>query len=447
MSIKYGTPTEEQLEKINRLSKRTLSADEVFSFSGKSAGNMMIPNRYMDLSPEILKVMADDAKKGVSFMLNHNWSWSSNGQAIPYGKVFDGRVADSQDEGETVALFLDKYIVRDDETVDGMSANALIKKIETGILSDTSIGWGTDNMVCSICGMNYYSRDCNHWRGREYELANGSKKVCTVTAMPPSVMIPNNNNALFEESIVWDGAYPGAMVAQSKQGDIIELPTGKFTVVPDKEEYPEGTLYHGYYHNGDIVAMVKKTDKKVYSMNSKEKGSESLMNEKLLKMLQAFGIEFKEGETKLDEALLSTIAEKWDATVEAIKESAEPLQEGESLPLSEEYLGIPIKEISETLGTEFKADDILKFAKEGIEYHKQVIEDAIAMGVKAMGNDFPAETWKQTFSTMGTTAIKEILKTWEIQAQDNIPTGRNSVNNDGEETQAKFPDEAFRVGR
>ena len=74
MMSKFGVPTEEQLAKINKLAKRTLSADEVFAFSGKSAGDMLIPNRYTRISKELLQVMADDAKKGVSFMLNHNWS-------------------------------------------------------------------------------------------------------------------------------------------------------------------------------------------------------------------------------------------------------------------------------------------------------------------------------------------------------------------------------------
>ena len=106
--------------------------------------------------------------------------------------------------------------------------------------------------------------------------------------MPPSVIIPNNNNALFEESIVWDGAYPGAVVTQAKHGDVIETPSGLFTVVDDKEELPENTLFRGFYHNGDIVTMVKKSDKKkvftvgyLKTKDSMEQGGEN-MDEKVL---------------------------------------------------------------------------------------------------------------------------------------------------------------------
>jgi hypothetical protein len=428
---KFGMPTDEQLAKINKLAKRTLSADEVFAFSGKSAGDMMIPGRHMKLSPELLKIMMEDAKKGVSFMLNHNWSNFGGLQAVPYGKVFDGRMENSTENGETMSLFLDKYIVRDDEVVDGVSANALIKKIETGVLSDTSIGWGTDNMTCSICGMNYYGGQCSHFKGRTYEMADGSMKTCTVTAMPPSMMIPNNNNALFEESIVWDGAYPGACVMQSKHGDIIELPTGKFTILQDKEELPEGTLFHGYYHNGDIVTMVKKSDnKKVFAA----KGGEKPMNEKLTKLLETLGITYKEGETKFEE-VSNQLAEKWDAIPKV-----EP-------PKGEVVSYMTPEQVKEKLGKELTADEVLNLAKEGQDYHKKVSDEALAMGVRAMGNDFPKETWEKTFSTMSTQAIADITKTWETQAKAGIPAGRQTDAGAGQKQVNNAPDEAYKVGK
>lgn len=410
-----------------------------------------------EVEPELLTVMADDAKKGVSFMLNHNWSNWGGIQAVPYGKVFDGTVEESTEEGETVALFLTKYIVRDNEVIDGVSADALIKKIETGVLSDTSIGWGTDTMVCSICGMNYYGGKCSHWRGQKYEMADGSTKICTVTAMPPSVIIPYNNNALYEESIVWDGAYPGAVVTQAKHGDIIETPAGNFTIIQEKEELPEGTLFQGYYHNGDIVTMVKKSDpKKAFTIpeipketqgqkNGKtiktllhtiEEGGEKPMNEKLKKMLKTFGIAYKESETTFEE-LCNQLAEKWSTIPEV-----EP-KEGKT----NSY--ITQDQVKEKLGNELSADEVLNLAKEGIEYRKQLTDDALAMGVRAMGNDFAKETWENTFSAMGTLAIKDIMKTWETQAKNAIPAGRQTDPAAGQlSTQhSALPDEAFKVGK
>lgn len=439
---KFGVPTEAQLAKINKLAKRTLSADEVFAFSGKSAGDILIPGRYTRLSPELLQVMIADAQKGVSFMLNHNWS-SIGVQGTPYGKVFYGRIEQSTEEGETVAMYLDKFIVRDSEIVDGVSNDALIKKIETGVLSDTSIGWTTDTMVCSICGMNYFGGKCSHYRGMKYEMGDGTQKTCTVTAMPPSLIIPQNNNALMEESIVWDGAYPGAVITQAKHGDIVELPTGKYSVVGDKDELPEGTPFYGKYHNGDIMTMVKKSDhKKVFAV----KGGEKTMNEKLKKMLDTLGVTFEEGKTTMEE-LCNGIAEKWEVTTKAIQDSAEPLQ----MYMTQEL-------VKEKLGKELSSEEVLKLAVDGQTfaaqkaeydlYRQQTVDAALAMGVRAMGNDFPAETWKQTFSSMGKKAVEDIAKTWETQAKTEIPTGRltNPEANSQKQSQS-IPEEMYQVGR
>ncbi|OZV12357.1 hypothetical protein CIW83_09680 [Tissierella sp. P1] len=437
----FGVPTDEQLTKINKLAKRTLSKDEVFVFSGKSAGDLLIPNRYTKLSPELLQVMIEDAKKGVSFMLNHNWSNWGGIQGIPYGKVFDGRIIPSSAEGETVEMHLDKFIVRDDEIIDGVSANALIKRIETGILSDTSIGFSTDRMTCSICGMNYYSRDCNHYRGGTYTMEDGSKKVCTLTAMPPSIIIPYNNNSLFEESIVWDGAYPGAVVTQSKHGDIIETTSGKFSILEDKEELPENTPLLGHYHNGDIVTMVKKSEhKKIFKgakiQDDNLEGSEKSMDEKLLNALIGIGFTNEEAEAlnagEVTTALNAMI-EKWENSIKV----AEP-QEGVFMAQDQ---------VTEKLGTELSADEVLKLAKEGQEYRKNLSDEAIAMGVRAMGNDFTKETWEKSFTTMSTNDIKNIMKTWELQANVSIPAGRKTDPAAGQVQTKDLPDEAFKVGK
>ncbi len=87
---KFGVPADEQLAKINKLAKRTLESSEVFCFSGKSAGDMMIPGRFTRLSPELLQQFAKDAQFGVSFMYNHSWG-QFGAKGIPYGKVFNGR--------------------------------------------------------------------------------------------------------------------------------------------------------------------------------------------------------------------------------------------------------------------------------------------------------------------------------------------------------------------
>lgn len=424
--------TDQRLAQIQKFARRNLSKDEVFAFSNKSAGDMLIPGRSIRLSPEFLQQCVKDAQFGVSFMFNHSWSQFGS-KGIPYGKVFDGRTQPDTENGETISMSLDKYIIRDDEAVDGISANALIKRIETGVLSDTSIGWGTDTMVCSICGMNYYGGKCSHWKGATYEMADGSQKKCTVLAMPSSVILQNSNTNLYEESIVWDGAYPGASL--SNDGDIIENPNGKFVVIDDYKSLNAGAVVLGQYYNGKLTTMVKKSDhKKVFAV----KGGEKPMNEKLKKMLETFGVTFEEGKTTFEE-LCNGLAEKWAA-----------------IPIDESLM--TQEQVKEKFGKDLSADEVLNLAKDGQTfatqkaeydlYRQQTVDAALAMGVRAMGNDFPADTWKATFASMGKKAIEDITKTWETQAKADIPAGRltNPEANNQKQSQS-IPEEMYQVGR
>ncbi len=428
MSDKFGLPTDAQLEKINRLAKRTLSKDEVFTFPNKLVGDMIIPERYVQLTKELLDVFSADAKAGVSVLLDHSWRpdgfFGMGGRpksAIPYGRTFDSRYEDGTEEGETISLVADHYMVRGIE-LDGIKTDDLIASIEAGTLFDSSIGFSYSRAICSVCGGDY--RKCDHFAGRTYEIEDDDgvtrKKFCYIQANPPGL--------LMENSLVFDGAYPGAGV-MSRDGDIFENENGLYQVVNDPKDIdPSKALISTYSQRTGLITMIKKSDKKkvftvtddLKTKDSLEKGGEN-MDEKVLKMLEAFEITFKKGETKYED-ILSQFAEKWDETVNAIKESAESLKEGECI-------------ITQEQKTEYDA------------YRKELLEDALAMGVRAMGNDFPKETWEKTFTNMGAKAIKDIMKTWEAQANAEIPAGRKTDPEAGQEKAVSLPDEAFKVGK
>jgi hypothetical protein len=425
---KFGVPTEEQLAKINKLAKRTFSAEEVFVFSGKSAGDMIIENRFIQLSKELLETFIMNAKEGVSWLLNHSWaSWSE--PVTIFGRTFDGRLEQSNAKDETVAMFLDKYIPRSETLKNGRSANSVIEDIENGVLFDTSIGWGSSKMVCSICNMDYYGGECNHLRGRIYEDADGNRKLCYIVAKNPGY--------LMEESGVFDGAYKGAGISMCSAGDEFETPQGKFVIVEELKELPPNTnVFGSYSEKSGILTYIKKSDhKKVFAVPEKpeSKGGESKLNEKVLKMFEAFDVEFKECETKIEDAI-AQLAEKYAAIPEV-----EPKEDQVQSYMTQE-------QAKEKLGKELTADAVLKLAVEGQNYHSKVSDDALAMGVRAMGNDFPKETWERTFATMETSAIIDIMKTWETQANGSIPAGRTSNPKAGQQTQSSdIPDEAFQV--
>lgn len=478
MTQKFGVPTDEQLAKINKLAKRTLSAEEVFVWPSKLAGDMIIPDRYVQLTKELLDVFAADANKGVSFLIDHSWHadgfWGMGGRpkaAIPYGRTFNSSFGAGTEEGETVSLNADTYMVRGIE-IDGIGTDSLIASIEAGTLFDESIGFAYNKGLCSICGNDYSDYEkCVHYAGKTYEIEeNGvvKNKLCWIMAYPPG--------GLWENSGVFDGAYPGAGML-SKAGDILENESGTYQVIAElKELDPQKPVVATYSERAGLITMVKKSEnKKPFALDglvqkaqdsitdkesifalgkrigvSKDqvinianivlKGGENNMLEKIREKLTTRGIATEEGKAYTAEEMFDLLEKKTQEEITAAKASASASSTVESFMTKEQA--------TEKLGKEMTADEVLNLAKEGQDYHKKVSDEALAMGVRAMGNDFPKETWDKTFETMSSKDILNITATWETQAKAGIPAGRQTNAGAGLGNEAaSLPDEAFKVGK
>lgn len=66
-------------------------------------------------------------------------------------------------------------------------------------------------------------------------------------------------------------------------------------------------------------------------------------------------------------------------------------------------------------------------ADEGRAYRSDLIEQAISEGVRAMGNSFPAETYREMFASSNLDTIKLLRDRWSEQAARVIPGGRQTV--------------------
>lgn len=435
----YGVPTSGQLDKINALAKRTLSKDEVFVFPTKMIGDALIPERYTKLDKTLLEVFRGDARTGVAFMLDH--AWAGIQKALVYGRTFDAVLRRSNEvEGEKWGLYGDIYIVRGKEK-DGISTDAIIDDIEDGTLFDVSIGFGYSAATCSICGNEYFGGECSHLRGREYD-----EKVCYVTAKPPGY--------LMELSGVFDGAYPTAGMLSATG----EMEDGPFIQVPDEElkKLSSGIMTYAAYGSvsNKLITFHKKDDLakgnvfSVPDLSTLKGGGEQMseefakVTETFKKMLESFGVEYKDGESTFDE-LCKQLAEKWDATAQSNKDSAAPLLDPPAAP--ESYM--TQAQVKEALGQEVPADKVLLFAKEGMEHRKELKEEALKAGVRAMGDAFKQETWERNFELMDIQGIKDTMETWNTQSKEEIPAGRQTQAGLGRDQKLTIPEEAFRVGR
>jgi len=404
LSRKFGEPTPSQLEKINALAKRPLSKEEVFVFSSKMVGDAMIYHPWpVSLHKSLLEVFKQDALTGVAFMLDHSWAGLARPKpAYAYGRTFDARLKKGDMEGENWALYGDVYIVRGKEK-DGVSTDAIIADIEDGTLFDVSVGFGNSLDECSICGNNIWDGSkCEHWPGQMYD-----NQLCYIIAKPPGY--------LMELSGVFDGAYPSAEILSATGGS---TDFGEFQLVQSftKFDRPEIQMCRVYSATrGKLLTFAKQVqvEKKLFAL-----GGQLLS---------------KESDLKVDKDKVYT-QEEVDALVKDAVEKAQAVT-----------AFVTKEQATEVLGKEYDADTILKLAKEGIQYREELIQDTIEWGIRAQGNDFPADAWRQLLSEPGRTieAIKAFREGFKKQAEAAIPAGRVSVPTAKEKLTKKLPDEAF----
>lgn len=416
----YGVPTQGQLDKINALAKRPLDKSEVFVFSTKMIGDALIPERCIKLDKSLLEVFRNDARTGVAFMLDH--AWAGIQKALVYGRTFDAVLRRSNEvEGEKWALYGDTYIVRGKEK-DGISTDSIISDIEDGTLFDVSIGFGYSTQICSICGNEYFGDECSHFRGREYD-----GQLCYVIAKPPGY--------LMELSGVFDGAYPTAGML-SATGDMED---GPFIQVPDEElkKLPSGIMTYAAYGSvsNKLVTFHKKDDLAKGNVFSVPDLST-----------------LKGGGEQVSEDVKTYTQEQVDALVkEAVDKAVEEAlaKQTDETPNTEEasQAFMSVEQVKESLGQELSADKVLLFAKEGMEYRKELKEEALKAGVRAMGDAFRQETWERNFDLMDIQGIKDTMATWQAQAEAEIPAGRQTQAGLGRDQKLTMPDEAFKVGR
>lgn len=409
------TPTDEQWEKMRRHIKGDrYKKDDFFVFETLAVGDRIVPDRNIKITPALLDIMKQDAQQGVSLMLNHNWS-QMGVQSIPIGKVFDARLGAGTQEGETTTLFTTQYILRDDSKVDGYSKNDIINLIESGILADTSIGWGTDTQSykCSICGNCYYDyRHCDHIAGRKYIVNEETNEVktCIVEAYPPQELHAGNN-VLMENSIVFDGAYPNAII-QSSIGNIGQLKNG-FKVLEDKQQLSERGIIIGYSLNGNANLLYKVEEeggKKDMVLNNGEE-SEVVDNNVATEEV------VEETETT-EEVTENPTEENSTENAENDAESSEATDEeprdgeptGEALYAEKDILE-KFDNISDNM------ESLITLAKEGLNHRNNVISKALESGIHSMGNAFKKDVFEKTFSNLDTDAIEEMGKTWEEEAK------------------------------
>lgn len=180
--------SEEVMDKINRLTLRELTPDDVFTFRVIACDDQA-DRDFERFTPECLEGLAP-MFVGRSVLFDHDWT--AVGQTA---RIFDADVAQ---DGDIHQLILSCYMIR-------AGSAQIIDLICGGILKEVSVGCAVGRRSCSICGKS----TCRHDRGADYD-----GKTCVMELSDPV--------DAYELSFVSVPSQPRAGVIKRYGGDLAD---------------------------------------------------------------------------------------------------------------------------------------------------------------------------------------------------------------------------------
>lgn len=349
--------------------------DRLFTFSAEIS-NHQLDSWHTRMAESSLRNYAEDAAIGVAFLDSH-----MHHQRIGYS--FGGTYED-----EAKRVLADFYTVKG-MTLGNMSTDAFIEGVNFALIRDVSIGFkeGEDfKYTCSICGQDIFSWDCDHMPGRTYTVAEDPQADPGQSDEREVMCFAWIENArLSEVSAVFDGATPNAMILAKATR---EVRGGRLK--PDVQQMLERTYRFEIPKTAKQFPGITTTERKVTIMpNDTPAPTSGAPDNKMLEREVAFelrtaGVAVPDGTSILDAAKAAA------AEVQRLR------------PLETQ-------------------------ATEGQKLRAQLVEDTLAEGVRAYGNDFQREAKKTMLDKLDVDAISEMRASWKALGDTKLSGGRRSV--------------------
>ncbi len=175
-TVSGGIPTEEELEKINKLSRRALTADEIYVFS------VVLCDNEVDRDNERFTIGALGTLAKLYIGKTGIFDHSMQGRD-QCARIFDCSVESDPmmktSTGEAYhCLKASAYMPRTESNRD------LMLEIDAGIKKEVSVGCATAGRTCSICGADLRRSPCGHIKGKTYRKGGAEVKCHTVLSEP-----------------------------------------------------------------------------------------------------------------------------------------------------------------------------------------------------------------------------------------------------------------------
>lgn len=230
--LKGGALTADELEQINRYTRRPFQEEELYTFS------VALCDNEIDRDWERFTVGALQRLSGLFLgktgIFNHN-PQTQNQAARIYDCQVESMPARKTRAGEVYHRLVAKaYLPRSEKNKD------LILELESGIKKEVSVGCAVAKAVCSVCGADRRKKNCGHKKGELY----GDAVCCTVLDEPTDA---------YEWSFV-------AVPAQREAGVIKQYSEGRKQDLEDilKSLDSEGELVLGFEERGALRREVQK---------------------------------------------------------------------------------------------------------------------------------------------------------------------------------------------
>ena len=181
--------TDELLEKVNRFTRKTLTADEIYVFPVILCDNEIDRDNERFSIPALRKMA--ELFIGKTGIFDHNPKGENQ-----TARIFDTEVKTYVDKvtsaGEPYTCLIGKaYMVKTNKSAD------LIAEIDGGIKKEVSVSCSVKKNICSICGADMKVSPCTHIKGAKY-----GDKLCHIILDEPFdayewsfVAIPAQKNA------------------------------------------------------------------------------------------------------------------------------------------------------------------------------------------------------------------------------------------------------------
>ena len=152
-----AAPTDKDMEMINRYTRKTLGADDVYTFHVLLCDNE-VDRDFERFDLAALKTLAE-LFAGKTGIFNH--SMSARDQT---SRLYDTEVVTQSERltgiGEPYTFIKAKaYMPRTAKNAD------LIAEIDAGIKKEASVGCSVKRMTCSVCGADLKREGCEHSKG------------------------------------------------------------------------------------------------------------------------------------------------------------------------------------------------------------------------------------------------------------------------------------------